>query len=332
LTVTETIHTDDLQTPTIVKQTKVSVSATGTSPTAVLEGPTEVVLGGGSSERLIYGESGGLELVDTPTLGEAGFDASASSASTAQGSNRIVAYHWTFGDGHAETTTTATVEHTYELPGAYGVQLTVTDAHGLSSEPVSLIVEVKTAPPSASSGVSTGTTGTTGTTGGAVAGQTPAGLSSSATGPSSSAAAGGLTPALPDVTLKNATLEVARTGTVTLELECPSGESRCRGTVTLRTLGAGGARNARSSTGASTGSSHAEKSHSAGTTIASGAFTIAGGRAKTVTLALTAKARSLLAHSHVLHARATILAHDPAGATHTTQRAVTLRVTKLGTR
>jgi hypothetical protein len=45
-------------------------------------------------------------------------------------------------------------------------------------------------------------------------------------------------------------------------------------------------------------------------------------------LHLSAKARSLLARSHVLRARATVLAHDPAGASHTAVVTVTLKLAK----
>jgi hypothetical protein len=45
-------------------------------------------------------------------------------------------------------------------------------------------------------------------------------------------------------------------------------------------------------------------------------------------LHLSAKARSLLARSHVLRARATVLAHDPTGASRTTLATVTLKLAK----
>ena len=50
----------------------------------------------------------------------------------------------------------------------------------------------------------------------------------------------------------------------------------------------------------------------------------------TVTLRLTAKARVLLAREHTLRARATLLAHDLQGASHTTHTTVTLRAPKAG--
>jgi PKD repeat protein len=309
LTVTETIHTDDLATPTIVRTTKIDVSATAPPPTAVLEGPTEVTLGGGETERLVYLEDGGLELVDTPSHGEATFDASASYASTAAGPNRIETYHWTFGDGHSATTSTSTIEHTYEKAGPYRIELTVTDAHGLTSEPAALTLEVKNAPESL--GVKSGSTSSSVATIAATIqqGGTPAAGGSTTGG-------GHGSPPVPDVLLRVTKLRAGRSGTIAIALACPNGESNCTGTVTLRTLGA---------TGASAESSHAKrKSGNATLTLAAGKFTISGGRTKTVVLRLTGKARALLARAHVLHGRVTIVAHDARGATHTTQTTVTL--------
>jgi hypothetical protein len=52
---------------------------------------------------------------------------------------------------------------------------------------------------------------------------------------------------------------------------------------------------------------------------------MAGGTVQVVAFRLGAKARSLLAHSHVLHALAIIKTHDPAGAGYLRQTALTLR-------
>ena len=61
------------------------------------------------------------------------FDAS---TSTVSANHRIVTYAWNWGDGSANTTTTAsTVQHTYAQPGSpgYAVTLTVTDDRGQSA-------------------------------------------------------------------------------------------------------------------------------------------------------------------------------------------------------
>ncbi len=85
---------------------------------------------------------------------------------------------------------------------------------------------------------------------------------------------------------------MSKSGGVTLKLACPAGETSCSGTVTLRTLGAVKA------------SAHGKKHV---LTLAAGSFTVVGGHVKAVTLRLSAKARALLAHSHVLRAQTTLL-------------------------
>jgi hypothetical protein len=60
-------------------------------------------------------------------------------------------------------------------------------------------------------------------------------------------------------------------------------------------------------------------------TLATGSFGVAGGRLTTVVLHLSTRARALVARAHSLKVRATIIAHDPAGAKHTEQTVATLR-------
>jgi PKD repeat protein len=309
LTVTETIHTDDLATPTIVKQTKISVAITAPPPTAVLEGPSEVVLGGGGTPgRLVYLEGGGLGLEEVAQSEEAAFDASASSASTAEGPNQIDAYHWAFGDGESETTTAATTKHKYGKPGAYKVELTVTDALGSTSEPSALTVKVLEPPPKASAGVGEPAPGAPSTETPAASGGGPVAPVSSTVGP----------PAVPNVRLASTSLTVGASGTIALDITCPPGESSCAGTIVLRTLGA--------LTAAASGQRFGAIRHKTSVlTLATGRFTIAGGHTKSVKLRLSGRARTLLARSNSLRARATIIAHDPAGMSHTTHTTVTLR-------
>jgi hypothetical protein len=54
----------------------------------------------------------------------------------------------------------------------------------------------------------------------------------------------------------------------------------------------------------------------------------AGGHVTIVKLHLSANARTLIAHMHVLRVPATILAYDPEGATHTTQAILTIHAAK----
>ena len=57
------------------------------------------------------------------------FDASASS----DPDGTVASYHWDFGDGASQTTTSAATTHTYATPNAYTVTLTVTDDAGCST-------------------------------------------------------------------------------------------------------------------------------------------------------------------------------------------------------
>jgi hypothetical protein len=121
-------------------------------------------------------------------------------------------------------------------------------------------------------------------------------------------------PVVPDAQLAGTALLASSSGLVSIKISCPTSESGCSGTVTLRTLNAVVASLA-----------GAAKSKGSILTLAIGSFTVVGGKVATVKLHLSAKARALLARLHVLRARATVVAHDPAGASHTTQIVVTLR-------
>ncbi len=58
------------------------------------------------------------------------FDASASSAS----GGTVATYHWEFGDGNTQTTSSAMTTHTYDSVGDYTATLTVTDDVGCSAD------------------------------------------------------------------------------------------------------------------------------------------------------------------------------------------------------
>jgi hypothetical protein len=124
-------------------------------------------------------------------------------------------------------------------------------------------------------------------------------------------------PAVPDATIAGTSTSVSSSGSFTLKVSCPAGETTCIGTVTLKTLKA---------VVASAG--HDAKSKAAILTLAAGSFSVSGGQTKTLTLHMSAKGRLLLAKTHTVAARATVLAHDPAGATHTALATVTLRAAK----
>jgi PKD repeat protein len=314
LTVTETIHTDDLETPTIVKQTQISISSVATPPTAVLEGPLELTLGAGEPQRLVYLEGGGLglgaqgssEAAGAPTA-SATFDGSASFDPNPPGSNQIKSYHWVFGDGSSETTTTPTVTYSYDKTGVYKVELIVTDSLGLSSEPSALTVKVGNPVPRAQ---------------GAAHQVSPA-VSTPSTPPTEHSSAPTPTPApapvAPEVRLAGSSFAASAAGVLRLVISCPVGVTSCAGTVTLRTLGAIANRGSLS---------HSKKHTAAILTLASGNFTVVGGRQKTLALRLTKTGRLLLVYARQLRASATIVAHNPEGLTHTAKLTVVLRAAR----
>jgi PKD repeat protein len=212
-------------------------------------------------------------------------------------------YVWTFGDGQekaGETTSGSFAEeHTYSAEGTPSVTLKVTDAHGVSgeaTETLSVSGESSPPPPPPPGGGGKTTTTTTTTT----------------TQPSGKAPE-----SAPEAAIASNSVSVAPSGTVALKVSCPAGDSSCSGTVTLRTASAVAARAA----------GHRRKGkHKAVLTLASGSFTVAGGQAGTVTLHLSAAGRALLAREHTLRVQATVVAHDPAGASHTAQVMFELRL------
>lgn len=167
--------------------------------------------------------------------------------------------------------------------------LTVTDSYGLTSIPVTQSVNV--------------------------AETTPAETSSAIQGVSGFQMS--LFPPVPDAELASTSLQVSASGAVTLKIGCPAGESRCSGSLTLRTLGA-----------VSAGGGRAGSKKASVLTLATGTFTVPGGKVKIVTLHLSVKARRLLARAHRLRVRVLIIAHDPAGASHTEQTIAMLRAPK----
>ena len=69
------------------------------------------------------------------------------SASTASRGATIVQYVWDFGDGTGSTGTGPTASHSYSLPGAYGVRLTVRDSNGVSATSPSQVIVIGSATP-----------------------------------------------------------------------------------------------------------------------------------------------------------------------------------------
>jgi hypothetical protein len=210
----------------------------------------------------------------------------------------ISSYQWRWGDGTADSGGVSPT-HTFATAGAYDVTLTVTDSYGQISQPATRAVVI-TAPPGPPP-------------------TAPSPVQPPGSQPQSNPSSGGVagfqgqqTAPLPDVLLESPSLQASSSGVVTLKASCPVGESSCAGIVLLRTQGAVGAGVRKKTV----------------LLLATRLFDIPGGQSKTVTLRLSPRARVLLTHAHVLKVRVTFLAHDQAGATHTTRVVTLLRSAK----
>ncbi len=120
----------------------------------------------------------------------------------------------------------------------------------------------------------------------------------------------GATSTVPDLHLLATNLWADRSGEVRVKLACPAGETRCEGTLTLKSAGATASR--------------ARAAALAASTLGAAAFNVAGGTSATVVLHLSARARGLIRAKGLLRARLSIVAHDLAGTTHSASVFVTI--------
>jgi PKD repeat protein len=215
----------------------------------------------------------------------------------------IAKYVWSWGDGSESSG--AAPGHAYSAPGEYTVTLTVTDNYGLSSAPVTARVKVERSATELQEEAEAKKKAEEEAAKAALAAQEVAAYEAR------------LALVVPDAQLIGSSLHVSATGAVKLEISCPQGESTCTGTVTLRTANA---------VIADTG--RLARARAAVLTLASGSFSVPGGTSRTITLHLSAKARALLAKLQTLHVRATLVAHDSRGASHTTLASVVLHAPK----
>ncbi len=199
----------------------------------------------------------------------------------------IVSYSWSWGDGTPDGSG-AIATHIYARAGEYTVTLTVADSYGLLSLPVTQVVNVNA--------------------------QAVNELEPPATAHEAARIQVlGIKEGSPDATIADTRLRVSADGIVAIRIGCPATDTKCTGTVTLRTLRA-----------VSAEQKIASASKLALFTLATRSFTLAGGKVGTVALHLSAKVRVLLMRSHRLRVRLTIHAHNPQGASHTTQAITTL--------
>lgn len=214
---------------------------------------------------------------------------------------KALKYAWKFGDGKEATTASPSITHEYAAVGTYSVTLTVSDEIGTST-PVTHSVKIVTEPPPIEKTTTTTITTTTTTTGGG----------------SSPPPGGGVHGVIqvkgnPEAKIAGSSLTTTSSGSFAVKVSCPTGEASCTGTITLKTL---------------TAVSASKGKKKAVLTLATGSFTVAGGTSKSLTLHLSSTAKKLLARSHVLRAKATIVAHDATGASRTTTATVTLKLGK----
>jgi YVTN family beta-propeller protein len=100
-------------------------TATNTAGTAITVGSVP----GGLAVTPDQGPVAAFSATVAPAGQASSFDASGSS----DPDGTVASYHWDFGDGSSQTTTSATTTHTYATPNTYTVTLTVTDDAGCST-------------------------------------------------------------------------------------------------------------------------------------------------------------------------------------------------------
>jgi hypothetical protein len=212
----------------------------------------------------------------------------------------IASYSWNWGDGSAPGSS-AILAHTYAAPGEYTISLSVTDNYGISSLPVTHTIKVERSAAEIQAEA-------------AANAQREAEAAARRAARGVSAFQTGLAPVVPDAQLASTSLQVSGSGTLTLRVSCATGVSSCAGSVSVRTLGA-----------LSAGRGHDADAKGAVLTLASGSFSVPGGQVRALTLHLSGKARTLLARSHTMRVRVTLLTHGLGRATHTTQTLATVR-------
>ncbi|HEX3911285.1 MAG TPA: PKD domain-containing protein [Solirubrobacteraceae bacterium] len=275
--VTVTITTDVLASPTVSLKAPVVVKTA--TPTAQFSGPGEANV----NQKVTFDAKGSVDP-----------------------NGKALKYSWKFGDGTETTTTSSSIQHEYTAVNTYSVTLTVSDEVATSSPTTHTI---KIVAPGGGGGGGGGEEGGGGGTTGGGGGTTGGGTTTGGGGVLGKTEVKGN----PEAKLAGNSLSVTPAGSFTVKISCPTGESSCVGTITLRTIGAVSA---------------AKKKKATVLTLASGSFTVAGGASKSLTLHLSSAAKKMLARMHLLRAKATLVAHDSTGATHTTLATVTLKAAK----
>jgi hypothetical protein len=217
------------------------------------------------------------------------FDAS---ASTPTSGNNILNYHWDWGDGQIDDTSSPTDTHTFPSAGTYTVTLSVLDSAYAHSPPGSEAVTVVAPPPPPPAGPTPEVT-TTGTA------STPP-------------------PPGPPAVVARVESKTAVHGRVLLLLTCPTGQISCAGSVELKTT--------RPVAVEATSKNGKEKREPRRVLVlGSASFKITGAETSLIGVRLSAEALTLLSKSRGVRAIALITATNPGGKRHLTSVLLTVR-------
>ncbi|WP_304718707.1 PKD domain-containing protein [Conexibacter sp. CPCC 206217] len=222
---------------------------------------------------------------------EVAFDASASSASP---DTRLLNYHWDYGDGVIEDSSTPQIDHVFGAAGSYSVRLTVRGSDQQVSTAATRTVTVSARdivqPPPPDDR------------------RTPIVVPPPQQRPPVIPAPVADTTA-PDISLK---LRAARDALVAT-LGCPVGESACVGTIKLT-----------ATTRVKVGKGRRARLRTSVVTVGQVSFSLAGGQSRTVTAKLNGAGRGLLKRG-ALRVQVIVTTRDQAGNASSKRRTVTIR-------
>jgi hypothetical protein len=211
--VTETLTTDDLAAPVVVK--KVTLFVKSGAPTAQFSGPSEAAVG----QTVTFDGKGSVDP-----------------------EGKALTYVWKFGDGAETTTKVSSASHAYSTAGTYAVGLQVSD--GTATSPlVTHTIKVGSSGGGGGGGETGGGGGNGGGGGGGggggeTGGGTGSNTTSTTTKPATTVLGSQQKQGNPAAALAGTSISVSSSGSLVLKVSCPAGETSCSGTVTLRTLGA----------------------------------------------------------------------------------------------
>ena len=106
--------------------------------------------GGGQVRRIYFTAANGVptaSMTANPTSGNAPLIVNFDGSGSSDPDGDALTWLWTFGDGQSSSTSTPTTQHQYNSTGSFTASLTVRDARGATSAPVTVLITVgNTAP------------------------------------------------------------------------------------------------------------------------------------------------------------------------------------------